>query len=57
MANRAIWNVRQRHEWLGSELKKKRLKRRKRLRIGLEQALERKRGKAEAASAEPPAQS
>jgi hypothetical protein len=57
MANRAIWNVRQRHEWLGSPLKKKRLKRRKRLRIGLEQALERKRGKDEATSAEPPAQS
>jgi hypothetical protein len=44
MANRAIWNVRQRHEWLRSALKKKHVKRRKRLRIGLEQALERKRG-------------
>jgi hypothetical protein len=54
MANRAIWNVRQRHEWLRGELKKKHLKRRKRLRIGLEQALERKRGKGEAGSAEPP---
>lgn len=43
MSNRAIWNVRQRHEWLSTPLKKKRLSRRKRLRIGLEQALERKR--------------
>jgi hypothetical protein len=43
MSNRAIWNVRQRHEWLRTPLKGKSLKRRKRLRIGLEQALERKR--------------
>ncbi len=55
MSNRAIWNVRQRHEWLRGELKKKHLKRRKRLRIGLEQALERKRAKGGAGSEEPPA--
>jgi hypothetical protein len=48
MSNRAIWNVRQRHEWLRKPLKNKRLKRRQRLRIGLEQALERKRGVAPA---------
>jgi hypothetical protein len=42
MSNRAIWNVRQRHEWLRKPLKGARLKRRKRWRIGLEQALERK---------------
>lgn len=42
MSNRAIWNVRLRHEWLRKPLKAKHLKRRKRLRIGLEQALERK---------------
>jgi hypothetical protein len=42
MSNRAIWNVRQRHEWLTTPLKKKRLTRRKRLRVGFEQALERK---------------
>jgi hypothetical protein len=54
MANRAIWNVRQRHEWLRGQLKKKHLKKRKRLRIGLEQALERKR-EAEAGAAETPA--
>ena len=44
MSNRAIWNVRRRHEWLTTPLKGKRLKRRKRLRIGLEQANERKAG-------------
>ena len=42
MSNRAIWNVRRRHEWLTTPLKGKHLKRRKRARIGLEQALERK---------------
>jgi hypothetical protein len=42
MSNRAIWNVRLRHEWLRKPLKPKRLKRRKRWRIGLEQALQRK---------------
>jgi hypothetical protein len=50
MSNRAIWNVRRRHEWLAQEPKKKRLKLRKRLRIGLEQALQRK------AKANPPAE-
>jgi hypothetical protein len=49
MANRAIWNVRRRHEWLTTPAKGKRLKRRSRLRIGLEAALERKRGPAPAA--------
>jgi hypothetical protein len=55
MANRAIWNVRKRHVWLSTPLKKKRLTRRKRLRIGLEQALERKREKSAEAPAEPAA--
>ena len=41
MANRAIWNVRRRHEWLAKSLKGKRLKRRSRVRIGLEGAMER----------------
>jgi hypothetical protein len=49
MSNRAIWNVRRRHEWLATPLKGKHLKRRKRLRIGLQQALDRKSG------SEPPA--
>jgi hypothetical protein len=42
MSNRAIWNVRQRHEWLRKPLKGKNLKRRKRWRLGLQQALDRK---------------
>jgi hypothetical protein len=42
MSNRSIWNVRRRHEWLSTPLKGKKLKRRKRLRIGLQQALDRK---------------
>lgn len=44
MANRAIWNVRLRHEWLATPLKGKRLNKRKRARIGLEQARERRAG-------------
>jgi hypothetical protein len=50
MANRAIWNVRQRHEWLSTPLKGKRLKKRKRVRIGLQDALDRA---AKASPAEP----
>jgi hypothetical protein len=46
MSNRSVWNVRRRHEWLASPLKGKHLKKRKRARIGLEQALERKAAKA-----------
>lgn len=42
MANRAIWSVRRRHEWLATPLKKNRNKRRSRLRIGQEDALQRK---------------
>jgi hypothetical protein len=44
MSNRAIWNVRKRHEWLAKPLKGKRLKLRKRSRIGLQDAIERKQG-------------
>jgi hypothetical protein len=54
MANRAIWNVRRRHEWLATPLKGKRLKKRKRQRVGLEQARERA---AAAPSATPTAES
>jgi hypothetical protein len=50
MSNRAIWNVRLRHVWLATPLKGKRLKRRQRLRIGLEDALQRK---AKSSAAEP----
>jgi hypothetical protein len=42
MANRAIWNVRKRHEWLATPLKSKRIKRAQRLRCGLQDALDRK---------------
>ncbi len=42
MANRAIWSVRKRHEWLATPLPKKRIKRSQRIRIGLEDALLRK---------------
>ncbi len=47
MANYAVWNVRKRHESLTKPLKAKRLKKRARIRIGLEEALERKRADAE----------
>jgi len=44
MANRAIWNVRKRHEWLATPLKAKRVKRAQRLRCGLQEAMDRKAG-------------
>jgi hypothetical protein len=55
MSNRAIWNVRLRHVWLATPLKGKRMKKRQRVRIGLEDALQRKSKAAgpETASAEP----
>lgn len=53
MSNRSLWNVRRRHEWLATPLKRKPMKKRKRLRIGLEQALQRKAAKT--AAAEPAA--
>ena len=55
MANRSIWNVRRRHEWLTTPLKGKHLKARKRARIGLQAALDRKATPAAAATAEAPA--
>jgi hypothetical protein len=42
MANRAIWNVRKRHEWLATPLKAKRVKRATRVRCGLQDAMDRK---------------
>jgi hypothetical protein len=42
MANRAIWSIRLKHEWLATPLKGKHLKKRKRARLGLEAALLRK---------------
>ena len=44
MSNRAIWNVRKRHEWLAKPLKAKRVKRSTRLRCGLQDAIDRKAG-------------
>lgn len=51
MSNRAIWDIRQRHEWLTKPQKAKRLKHRARTRIGLQAALDRK----QEALLEPPA--
>jgi hypothetical protein len=39
MANRAIWSMRLRHEWLKTPLKKARFKRSQRIRVGFEDAL------------------
>jgi hypothetical protein len=44
MANRAIWNVRKRHEWLAKPAKTRRVKRAARLRCGLQDAIDRKTG-------------
>ena len=46
MANTPKWNIRLRHEWLQSPLKKKRIKRGQKARIGLLEAEERKAEKA-----------
>lgn len=35
MANRAIWNMRKRHEWLAKESKPRRFKKAHRLRCGM----------------------
>ena len=43
MANYAVWNMRLKHEWLQTPLKSKRIKRRTRVRVGLQDALDRKR--------------
>jgi hypothetical protein len=42
MSNRALWNVRRRHEWLTTPLAKKRVKLRSRNRVGLQAAIDRK---------------
>jgi hypothetical protein len=54
MSNRSLWNVRRRHEWLTTPLKGKRLKARKRARVGLQAALDRKAGAVAATPAETP---
>ena len=45
MANTAKWNVRLRHEWLQSPLKKKRVKKNEKVRVGLWDAEQRKAAK------------
>ena len=44
MSNRAVWTMRHKHEWLQSPLKKKRLKRCQRVRVGMQAAIDRKQG-------------
>jgi hypothetical protein len=53
MANYASWNVRKRHEWLAKPLKKKRVKRRAAMRIGLWDAWQRKAAKNKTAESAP----
>jgi hypothetical protein len=52
MANTAKWNVRLRHEWLATPLKKKRVKRCQKARVGLLESDARKAAKNKSASAE-----
>jgi hypothetical protein len=56
MANIAKWNIRLRHEWLQTPLKKKRVKRSEKARVGLLEAEARKSGAAAAPQAAPPAE-
>jgi hypothetical protein len=53
MANTAKWNIRLRHEWLQTPLKKKRVKRSQKIRVGLLDAENRKVKPVAAAPAEP----
>ncbi len=53
MANTAKWNIRLRHEWLQTPLKKKRMKRSQKIRVGLLDAENRKIKPTAAAPAEP----
>jgi len=54
MANYSVWNVRLRHQWLASPLKKKRIKRRAAARVGLLDAWERNKTAETAEEAAPP---
>lgn len=53
MANTPKWNIRLRHEWLATPLKKKRVKRSQKARIGLLDAEARKAAKVKDAPATP----
>ena len=57
MSNRSIWNVRKRHEWLTTPLKGKHMKARKRARVGLQAALDRKAAPPAATASDTPAAS
>lgn len=50
MSNYAVWNNRLRHEWLTKPQKGKYLSKRKRSRIGIQEAIERKDGTASEAA-------
>ena len=52
MSNRALWDVRKRHVWLSTPLKGKKMKRRERIRCGLQAALDRKAPQKEVAAEE-----
>lgn len=52
MANTPKWNIRMRHEWLATPLKKKRIKRSQKARIGLLEAEARNAAKAKTPAAE-----
>jgi hypothetical protein len=52
MSNRALWDIRKRHVWLANPNKGTRLKRRERVRCGLQWAVDRKGAKAEAPKTE-----
>lgn len=54
MANYPIWDIRQRHEWLATPKPKKRIKRRNAKRVGLLEALERRKPAAAVTPEEPP---
>ncbi len=55
MANTPKWNIRMRHEWLATPLKKKRIKRSEKQRIGLFDAEARKAAKQKTPAADPQA--
>jgi len=52
MANTPKWNIRLRHEWLATPLKKKRVKRCQKARVGLLDAETRKKAKDKTGAAE-----
>jgi hypothetical protein len=52
MSNYPIWNIRRRHEWLSTPLAKKRIKRRNAKRVGLLEAMDRRKAAAPATAPE-----